>query len=59
MGSFFWGKTDLKWVAVARIGLKLWENEATGFRIVFKPDVYIKTPDKPPWRPICYENWES
>ena len=32
----------LKWVAVARIGLKLGGNEATRFRIIFKPDFDIK-----------------
>ena len=26
----------LKWVAVARLGLKLWENDATGLRIIIK-----------------------
>ena len=36
------GKFGLKWVAVARIGLKLGGNEATRFRIIFKPDFYIK-----------------
>ena len=39
-GNF--GKIGLKWVAVARIGLKLGGNEATRFRIIFKPDFYIK-----------------
>ena len=31
------GKIGLKWVAVARIGLKLGGNEATRFRIILKP----------------------
>ena len=34
----YFGKSDLKWVAVAQIGLKLWENEATRSRTLFKPD---------------------
>ena len=42
MGVVFLGKLGLNRVAVARIGLKLWENEAMGFRIAFKPDLYIK-----------------
>ena len=29
-------KSGLKWVAVARHGLILWENDATGFNIIFK-----------------------
>ena len=41
MGSCF-GSMDLKWVGVARIGLKLGGNEATRFRIIFKPYFYIK-----------------
>ena len=35
-------KCGLKWVAVARIGLKLGGNEAIRFRIMFKPDLCIK-----------------
>ena len=35
-------KFGVKWVAVAWIGLKLGGNEATRFRIIFKPDFYIK-----------------
>jgi len=29
-------KSGLKWVAVARHGLKLWENDATSLNILFK-----------------------
>ena len=38
----YFGTIGLKWVAVARIGLKLGGNEATRFRIIFKPYFYIK-----------------
>ena len=34
-GSKF-GKSGLKWVAMARHGLKLWENDATGLNIILK-----------------------
>ncbi len=36
------GKISLERVAVARFGLKLRGNEATRFRIMFKPDVLLK-----------------
>ena len=42
LGVYVLGKMGLKWVAVARIGLKLGGNEATRFRIILKPDLYIK-----------------
>ena len=42
IGGGCFGKIGLKWVAVARIGLKLGGNEATRFRIIFKPYFYIK-----------------
>ena len=32
------GKMGLKWIAVAQIGLKLRENKATMFRMIFEPD---------------------
>ena len=38
----YFAKIDLKWIAVARIGLKLGGNGATRFRIVFKLYFYIK-----------------
>ena len=38
----YFGNIGLEWVAVARIGMKLGGNEATRFRIIFKPDFYIK-----------------
>ena len=41
-GWQIWSTFGLKWVAVARIGLKLGGNEATRFRIIFKPDFYMK-----------------
>ena len=34
------GFVCLKWIAVARIGLKLWENEATRPRIIFSTPDY-------------------
>ena len=30
-------ENGLKWVAMGRYGLKLWENEATRLRIILKP----------------------
>ena len=35
MFMYIHGTSGLKWVAVARHGLKLWENEATRLRILF------------------------
>ncbi len=56
-----------KKVALTRHGLILWENYATGSRIISKyllgleldfflggGGIYKKTPDIPPWRLICY-----
>ena len=37
-----WSTFGLKWVVMARIGLKLGGNEATRFRIIFKPHFYVK-----------------
>ena len=34
------------WSAMQDYGLKLWENEATLSRIIFKPPFWIKTPLK-------------
>ena len=39
-------ENGLKWVVVARYGLKLWENEATRFRIIFKPEFWLKIKQK-------------
>ena len=39
-------ENGLKWVVVARYGLKLWENEATRFRIIFKPEFWLKIQPK-------------
>ena len=36
------GKSGLKWVAMARHGLKLWENDATWLKIIFK---YVLGPE--------------
>ena len=40
IGVAHFGKSCLKWVAVAQIGLKLWENDATRLRILFKYDFW-------------------
>ena len=36
LDTFIMALLGMKWVAVARHGLVLWENGATGLRIIFK-----------------------
>ena len=35
IAAYIFGKIGLNWVAMARHGLILWENDATGFNIFF------------------------
>ena len=40
--AVYFGKIGAKWVAIAQIGLRLGGNEATRFKIMFKPDFYMR-----------------